>query len=178
MKTVLTILLTLLVIGLGSADAVAQSKAETQKIKVYLSNIKKDPEVLECSLKFPVERIIAKTEKPYRTALEELFKGATKAEEKEGFYTLPAKDTEGILKSVKVKDGAAYVDFTDRVFMQMGTATTSCGGGYWNAVDLTLKQFPEIKKVYYSIEGNFEDFYGWVQTECPEGLKGCDNEKL
>ena len=67
---------------------------ETQKIKVYLSNIKKDPEVLNCSLKFPVERIIEKTNTPYRAALEELFKGATKEEEKEGFYTLPAKGHE------------------------------------------------------------------------------------
>ncbi len=56
----------------------------------------------------------------------------------------------------------------------MGNATTSCGGGFFSMVDATLMQFPTIKRVYYAVEGNTNDFYEWVQIgECPYGKKIC-----
>jgi hypothetical protein len=69
-----------------------------------------------------------------------------------------------------VNSGGAYVNFTKRVYEQMGNATSSCGGGFFSMIEATLKQFPTIKKVYYAIEGNTNDFYNWVQVgECPHG---------
>lgn len=83
----------------------------------------------------------------------------------------------GILKSVKVKRGAAYINFNGIITQQFGAATTSCGGGFWRTVGMTLKQFPTIKKVFYAIEGSPKDFYDWIQIgECPKELKKCSGK--
>ena len=160
----------MIVLVFGSA-AIAQ-KAETMKIKVYFHSIKIDPEWNDCNKVYPVTRTIPKTTAVATAALQELLKGTTPAEAKDFSGFSPA-ETKGILKSVKVKNGAAYVNFTKAVFEQMGNATSSCGGGFFSMVEATLKQFPTIKNVYYAIEGNSNDFYEWVQVgECPNG-KHC-----
>ncbi len=149
-------------------------KGVTMTIKIYLSNDKLNPNIDDCNKVFPVTRKIPKTTATAKAALAALFKGPTKDEEAKGYSGLTAAETEGILKSVNVKNGAAYVNFTSRVTEQMGNATTSCGGGqYWGMFEKTLTQFPTIKKVYYAIEGNTNDFYGWAhEDECPHG-KHC-----
>ena len=156
---------------LCSCPVLAQ-KAATMTIKVYFHPDKLDPQWDDCQKVAPVKRTIPKTTAPATASLHELFKGPTEQEAKE-YSGFSPKETEGILKSVKVKNGAAYVNFTKRVFEQMGNATTSCGGGFFSMVEATLKQFPTIKNVYYAIEGNSNDFYEWVQVgECPNG-KHC-----
>ena len=161
------------IVLLFGAVANAQ-KAQTMTIKIYLSNDKLNPNIEDCRKVFPVTRTIPKTASTAKAALAELFKGATKDEEAKGYSGIPHTETNGILKSIRVKNGAAYVNFTNRVTEQMGNASTSCGGGqYWGMFDETLLQFPTIKKVFYAVEGNTNDFYEWVQVgECPYG-KHC-----
>ena len=160
----------MIVLAFG-ATAIAQ-KAETMKIKVYFHSIKIDPEWNDCNKVYPVTRSIPKTSAVATAALLELLNGTTPSEAKD-FSGFSPEETKGILKSVKVKNGAAYVNFTKAVFEQMGNATSSCGGGFFSMVEATLKQFPTIKEVYYAIEGNSNDFYEWVQVgECPNG-KHC-----
>ncbi len=156
------------------SGAMFAQTAKTMTINVYLSNEKLNPNIDDCNKVFPVTRKIPKTTATAKAALTELFKGPTKAEEAKGYSGMSAAETDGILKSINVKNGAAYVNFTSRVTVQMGNATTSCGGGqYWGMFDKTLMQFPTIKKVYYAVEGNTNDFYEWVQVgECPFG-KHC-----
>lgn len=166
MKYVALGLLTL--VFLSSAYA---QKSKTTTIKVYFSNEKLNPNIDDCNKVFPVTRKIPKTTAIAKAALEEMFKGTTKDEEAQGYGSIPTSETAGILKSINVKKGAAYVNFTNRVLEQMGTATTSCGGGqYFGMIEETLTQFPTIKKVYYAVEGNTDEFYEWVQVgECPYG---------
>ena len=134
---------------------------------------------MDCQKVAPVVRKIAKTSAPATAALTELFKGPTEAEKAKKFFGMSSPETDGILKSVNVKRGAAYVNFTNRVYDQMGTATTSCGGGFFTSVEKTLTQFPTIKKVYYAVEGDVAGFYDWVQVgECPKALKNCDNRNF
>lgn len=149
-------------------------KSQTMTIKIYLSNEKLNPNIDDCNKVFPVSRKIKKTTATAKVALEELFKGATKEEETKGYSGMPTEATNGILKSINIKNGAAYVNFNKVVLEQMGTATTSCGGGqYWGMFERTLMQFSTIKKVYYAVDGNTNDFYEWVQVgECPYG-KHC-----
>ena len=161
--------------GQSAKTEVADTK-DTKVIKVYFWNTKIDPDLLDCNRVFPLERSVVPGDNIYETALQELFKGITEKEAAKGFETWSGETTKGILKGVKVKDGVAYVDFKDVVFRQMGNATTSCGSGYFSAVESTLKQFPEVKKVFYSIEGKSGDFYDWIQTDCPEDLEGCSIE--
>ncbi len=141
----------------------------TTTIKVYFSNEKLNPNIDDCNKVFPVTRKIPKTSAIAKAALEEMFKGVTKEEEAKGYGRIPPAESNGILKSINVKNGAAYVNFTKRVLEQMGNATTSCGGGqYFGMIEKTLTQFPTIKKVYYAVEGDTNEFYEWVQVgECP-----------
>ena len=148
--------------------------AETMTIKLYFHNEKLNPNMQDCTKVFPTTRQIPKTKATATAALEELFKGVTKEEEAKTFWSFSPAETKGILKSVTVKGGGAYVNFTNRVYEQMGTATTSCGGGFFSSVEKTLLQFPTIKKVYYAVEGDTNGFYEWVQVgECPHGKKHC-----
>lgn len=167
--------LTLLVMMLMAFSVVGfAQRSQTMTIKIFLSNEKLNPNIDDCNKVFPVNRTIPKTTATAMAAMKELFKGATKDEETKGYSGMPANETNGILKSINVKNGAAYVNFTKLLLEQMGTATTSCGSGqYFGAIEQTLTQFPTIKKVYYAVEGNTNEFYEWAQVgECPYG-KHC-----
>lgn len=155
------------------ASVATGQKVETMTIKLYFHSDKLDPEWDHCNKVYPVTRTIPKTAAVASAALEELLKGPT-TEEAKSFSGFAPPETNGIVKSVKVKNGAAFVNFTKVVYQQMGNATTSCGGGLFSMVDATLMQFPTIKKVYYAIEGSTNDFYEWVQVgECPFSKKIC-----
>jgi len=160
----------LLVVTFSAAMFAQTAKTSpTTTIKVYFSNEKLNPNIDDCNKVYPVRRKIPKTKAIAKAALEEMFKGVTKEEEAKGYGGIPTAESNGVLKSINVKNGAAYVNFTNRVLEQMGTATTSCGGGqYFGMIEKTLTQFRTIKKVYYAVEGNADAFYEWVQVgECP-----------
>jgi spore germination protein GerM len=168
MKIILPMLLLLTLCSVSFAQRQA-----TMTIKVYFHPDKLDPEWDDCKKVAPVTRTIPKTKAVATAALQELLKGPTPEESKE-FSGFKPPETNGILKSVKVKNGAAFVNFTKAVYQQMGNATSSCGGGFFSMVDTTLMQFPTVKRVYYAIEGNTNDFYEWVQVgECPYSRKIC-----
>lgn len=162
------ILLTVL-IGLLPAISLAQ-KADMMTIKVYFNNEKFNPNTQDCTAAYPTTRQIPRTKAVAKAALEELFKGPTNEEQARQFSGFSPPETTGILKNVNVKNGAAYVNFNERMYSQMGNATTSCGGIFFAMIEKTLKQFKTIKKVYYAIEGYADGFYEWVQVgECPHG---------
>jgi len=148
-------------------------KTQTMTIKLFFHNEKLNPEMISCTKAFPTTRKIPKTSAPARAALDELFKGVTDEEKSKGFWSFDRESTTGIVKGLRVKNGAAYLNFTKRAFETLGNATTSCGSGFFPMVEGTLMQFKSIKKVYYAVEGNADDFYEWMQVgECPYG-KHC-----
>lgn len=145
-------------------------KTATMKVKVFFHSEKLNPEMQDCTKAFPTTRTIPKTTAVARAALDELFKGVTEDEKAKGFWSFDPESTTGIVKSLTVKNGAAYLNFTKRAFETLGNATTSCGAGFFPMVEKTLTQFPSIKKVYYAVEGSTNDFYEWMQVgECPYG---------
>jgi spore germination protein GerM len=163
-----------LVLALFSVVAAAGQSERMMKIKVYFHSEKDNPNMEDCTKAFPVSRTIPYTTAPATAALKQLFAGTTKAEEERGFSGFPPSDTEGILKNLNVKGGVAFVNFTERLFTQMGTASTSCGGAFFPMVEKTLTQFPTIKRVIYAVDGNTNDFYEWAQVgECPHGKRLC-----
>lgn len=152
------------------AFCVCVSAQRTMTIKVYFHNENLNPDMMDCTKAFPTTRTIPRTTATARAALDELFKGTTEEERKKGFWAFDRENTTGILKSVRVSKGAAYVNFTKLAYEKLGNATTSCGAGFFPMVENTLLQFSTIKKVYYAVEGNANDFYEWVQVgECPYG---------
>ena len=142
-------------------------------VKVFFHDDKRDPETLDCNKAAPAIRALPKTASVATAALLELFKGP-RPEESKDFSGFGPPETDGILKGVNIKNGTAYVNFTERLTAQMGNATSSCGSGFFSMTDATLMQFPTIKKVVYAVEGNTNEFYEWVQVgECPHGKKHC-----
>lgn len=167
----LFLLISFLVVG-------GQAQQKTVSVKLFFGNEKFNPNSDPCNKVFPVTRKIPATKAIATAALEELFKGVNKEEEAKSYTSFSPEETKGILKSVKIKNGAAYVNFNNVVYEQLGTATTSCGGAYFfTSLEKTLKQFPTIKKIFYAIEGKPAEFYDWVQVgECPKELKNCSGK--
>ncbi len=165
MKLIAGLFCTLILVSASFAQ-----KAGTMTVKVFFHNEKLNPEMLDCNKVFPTTRTIPKTVGVARAALDELFKGVTEDEKDKGFWSFDREATTGVVKSLNVRAGAAYLNFTRRAFETLGNATTSCGSGFFATIEKTLTQFPTIKKVYYAVEGNTNDFYEWVQVgECPYG---------
>jgi spore germination protein GerM len=160
------------------AGTVFAQKGETMTIKLYYLNTKNDPTLDDCRDVKPLTRVIPKTVGVARAALEEYLKGPTAEERARGFTGFGPPETTGILKSIKIKNGAAYIDFDKIIIQQLGAATSNCGGGFFIGLEKTLTQFPTIKKdkVFYAIDRDVAEFYDWVQVgECPDALKNCDN---
>lgn len=161
------------------AGAIFAQKQETMKINVYFHNEKLNPGQTDCRKVFPTERVIPKTKGVAVAALNEYLKGANADEKQREFWSLDPDSTNGVLNSLKIKNGSAYVNFNKSVYDKLGVATTSCGGGFFSGLEATLMQFPTIKKVFYAIEKSPADFYDWVQVgECPDELKNCDNSNF
>jgi hypothetical protein len=127
--------------------------SESMTLKVFLGNEIKNPGTMDCSLVYPVERIVAKTVTTAKASLEELLKGPTEAELKQKYYT--SINTGVKLNKVTITKGTAYADFNSQLDYQVGgsckvTAIAS-------QIRETLKQFPTIKDVVISIDGRTED---------------------
>ena len=166
-KLVTRILFSVFLIGAFTAIGIAQA-GPTMTVKVFFHNEKLNPNMLDCNKAFPTTRTIPKTTAVARAALDELFKGVNEEEKAKGFWSFDPYSTTGIVKGLRTKNGAAYLNFTKLAFEKLGNATTSCGGGFFAMVEYTLTQFSTIKKVYYAVEGNADDFYEWAQVgECP-----------
>jgi hypothetical protein len=129
------------------------SSVEATEVKVYFGNKIKNPEALDCSQVFAVERRVAKTEGVARAALEELLKGITASEAEVGYFT---SINDGVsIQKIEIKAGVATVDFDEILEAQVGG---SCRVAAIRAqIEETLKQFSTVKKVVISINGRTED---------------------
>jgi spore germination protein GerM len=125
---------------------------EQMIVKVYFNNNELDPE-FSCNKVFPIEREIPKTQAVATAALEELLRGTTPGEEKEGFFTNINPGVE--IQTISVTDGVARVDFNEQLEYQVGG---SCRVAAIRAqITETLKQFPMVEEVVISINGRTED---------------------
>jgi len=126
--------------------------SETMEVKVYFNNSDLDPE-FSCNKVFPVLRIIPKTRAIARAALEELLKGATAEEQRQGFLTSLNPNVK--IQKLTIEKGIAEVDFDDQLEFQVGG---SCRVSAIRAqIAETLKQFPTVQEVVISINGRTED---------------------
>lgn len=127
--------------------------ADTTLVKVFFSNEKMNPNIQDCSLVFPVERLIDKTPAVGQRALELLLAGPYANEKAAGFTTVINSGTR--LNSLKIVDGVAYADFDKTLGDKVGG---SCLVTMIRAqITETLKQFPTVKSVVISIDGNSEE---------------------
>lgn len=128
-------------------------QASTTRVKVYFGNSQDNPEAMDCSLVFPAERVINKTEAIARRTLEELLAGPTREEDSRGFFT--SINSGVTIQKITIVNGIAKVDLSKRIEEELGG---SCRVTAIRAqITETLKQFPTVKNVVISIDGRTED---------------------
>jgi hypothetical protein len=89
------------------------------------------------------------------------------ADEKDTAASFFGHKTAGMLNSVRLVDGTAYIDFDDLRKIIPG-ASSSCGSASLLAeLNRTAKQFPSVDRAVYSFEGSVEAFYNWLQMDPP-----------
>ena len=129
-------------------------KGDIISVNVYFSTAETGgAPAFDCSEVTGVERRIPKTEAVGRAALEELFKGPTEAEQKQGYLT---SVNPGIkIQELVIEDGIARVDFNEQLEFQVGG---SCRVAAIRAqISKTLKQFPAVSQVIISINSRTDD---------------------
>lgn len=150
------------------------TNAEKTEFSVYFGNYKFNANIQDCSLVFPVEREVSKTLAVGQMSLEELFRGPTTEEQKNGYTSFFSNATKDILKSIRIDNKIAYVDLVD-IRLLIPNASSSCGSAqFLSEMTNTLKQFSSIEKVVFAIEGSPVTFYEWLQLGCGADNNDCD----
>jgi hypothetical protein len=126
---------------------------ETLVVKAFFGNTLKNPDATDCSLVYPLDRTIAKTQATGQASLAELIAGPTEAEKAQGYYTSINPGVQ--LQKLTITNGTAYADFNETLEAQVGG---SCKITFIRAqITQTLLQFPTVKNMVISIDGRTED---------------------
>jgi hypothetical protein len=135
----------------ASVSAVPQTKVAARKeVKIYFYH---DPgEYIDLA---PVTRSVNAVA-PARPAIEALLKGPTEAERRRGFDSL-ASASDFRIGSLKISGGTARINFISTRRWH-GWPGDLAPVRFKTAVELTLKQFPSVRRVIVSLNGD-EQFY-------------------
>lgn len=122
---------------------------ETLTVNVFFPNSVIDPGFLDCSVVRPTKRTIPYTLAVANASINELIKGLTLQEIKNGFQTVI--DPQAKIKSLSIVNGTAVIDFTKEL---NNKNVGLCAGQFIEAqIKQTLLQFPTVQKVTITIEG-------------------------
>lgn len=133
---------------------------EYKTIQIFLSSRAKDSDTLYCDQTYPVERAISRLSDNRKSylgeysylALAKLLEGPTEYEKKDGYFSSINKETE--IQQIIIENGVARVDFNQK--LNKGVAGSCKIQAVRSQIENTLKQFPEIKDVVISVNGNSE----------------------
>lgn len=152
-----------LVASAPSPGAVADRATSFTRVEIFVP--RHDPSS-GCGRVLPLSRIVP-TPAVLTGAMRKLLEGPTRAERRRGYGGWFSARTAGMLRSVRVAGGVAYVDFAN--FSKIiPNASSSCGSRLLLAqLDRTTKQFPTVRKAIYSFTGSRKAFYEWLQLSPP-----------
>jgi len=119
-------------------------------IKIYFTNNIDNPNSKDCQAVSSVSRRVSQDKDIAANAIKELLLGPTTAEAAKGFYN--SINTGVTLNSIKIDNGVATVDFND--VLQAGVSGSCQITAIRAQITQTLKQFPTVKSVVISINGN------------------------
>jgi hypothetical protein len=155
--------LAVLVLLAALACASAGSAAPPRVLHVYFPHGQVGT---NCARVAPVSRFV-RTATPLAAAMRQLLRGPTAIERARGYGGWFSSRTAGKLRGAWIDGRTAHVDFHDLRAIIPG-ASSSCGSALLlSQLDRTAKQFPRIRSVVYSFEGNRAAFYEWLQRETP-----------
>lgn len=134
---------------------------EYKTVLIFFSSIKKDPETINCDRTYPVERAVSRLSNNEKSALaeyaylaiSELLKGPAGYEKDDGYFTSINKDAK--LQNIIIENGIATVDFNEK--LNEGAAGSCKVQAIRSQITETLKQFPEVKEVLISVNGETEE---------------------
>jgi hypothetical protein len=139
----------------------ASASADTATVYVHFTQVGS-----ECDVTRPYAREV-ELPRVLTGAMKQLVAGPTSAEGAAGATSLFSERTSGMLRSVNIRGGVAYIDFRDLRTVIPG-ASTSCGSTSLLAeLDATATQFPAVLRARYSINGSEATFYHWLQRVVP-----------
>ncbi|MBI2064775.1 MAG: GerMN domain-containing protein [Candidatus Yanofskybacteria bacterium] len=127
-------------------------------VKVFFPNKVQDSDNLSCEKTYPASREISMSTNNSENrlgeiayiAIKELLKGPTEADKAQGFFTsinLGAK-----VQKISIVEGVANVEFDEE--FNRGVAGSCRVQTIRSQIEETLKQFPEIKEVIISVDGD------------------------
>jgi hypothetical protein len=138
----------------------AAATTSTAQVKVYFTTAGS-----QCDVVQPYTRTV-ETPAVLTGALTQLLAGPTD-EERPATATVFSDATAGMLRSVAIRDGVAYVDFAD-LRQVIPNASSACGSASLLAqLDATTEQFSTVHRSRYSINGSQATFYNWLQRDVP-----------
>ncbi len=142
-----------LVVGDPADGGPADEEPPNVTVNVYFSNTTDDPEFLDCTKVYPVERVIPADLDPKMAAINELLQGPDAEEEAQGFFT---SINEGVsLNSLYIENGTAIADFSAVLNERVGGSCLVTN--IRSQIENTLLQFDDINEVVISIDGQSED---------------------
>jgi hypothetical protein len=105
-----------------------------------------------CGITRAVLREIGETDDVYSESLNELFKGPTAAEEREGLSSVvdPLKD---YFDNVTFDGHTAFINFNSEEALKTLNSTACMQEAVKRPIENTLNQFSEIERIEYSING-------------------------
>jgi spore germination protein GerM len=103
-----------------------------------------------------------------RGALVALLAGPTASERDAGYESWFTSATSGLLDDVRLEGGVAHVAFDASLPKVIPNASTSAGSArLLGELDATVTQFDAVDEVVYSLEGDVDAFYEWLQAVAP-----------
>ncbi len=123
------------------------------KVSVYFPNTKNDPEMLDCSKVYAVERTVALGDDKDVVAMHELLKGLTEAEKSQGYITsLPTEVND---PEITIGKGAVIADFD--MTLEKGMGGSCRVSTVRSQLEQTLKAVYPDDQVILSVNGRTED---------------------
>ncbi len=162
----------------GSGDS--SSSQRTMKIDVYFTS----QDLLEenCGATAKVTRDVPFSSSVARVSLQELFKGPQPSEGGQLIGSFEGMQ-EGF-KDIKLdSDGTLTIDFNNTVLdtsksYYLGNYGSSCGSGSWQQIYQTMKQFPNVKYVVFSVEGDERKWADMISMMgCPVNESDFSNQE-
>jgi hypothetical protein len=146
-----------------SAEPTAlEPSPQAETVKIFLAR----PGAGECDDVVAVDREVG-GRPTLATGMEQLLAGPTEQEKAEGLGGWFSESTKDLLISAEREGDVARVDFKD-LREVIPNASSSCGSaGLLAQLDSTAKQFGATQTLY-SINGDTDTFYNWLQLSTPE----------
>jgi spore germination protein GerM len=129
----------------------------------------------DCGATTKITRTLPYSSSVANVSLQELFKGPLSTEDPNLMGSFTGMQ-EGFESLILDGDGTLTIDFNDLVLDQskpyyLGNYGSSCGSGAWQQIYQTMRQFPGVRYVVFSVEGGENKWNEMVS------MRGCPVEQ-